>query len=630
VTYQLGIDLGTTYTAAAVSRASEQQSADPEMVGLGDRAAQVPSVLYLGADGSLLVGDAAERRAVTDPGRVVREFKRQIGDETPIVIDGTPHPTHELAASLVRWVVERVEQREGGPALRIALTHPASWGAHKKDLLAAALATRGLTVTFLAEPQAAALSYAAAERIEPGSTIAVYDLGGGTFDAAVVRKNGTFAVLGRPEGIDRLGGVDFDDAVFAHVREAVGEAFDALDPTDEAVLAGVARLRRECTEAKEALSADTEVQIPVLLPGLQTAVRMVRGEFEAVIRPQLEDTVDALHRAVASAGLTSADLTAVLLVGGSSRIPLISQLVSAEFDTRIAVDADPKNAIALGAALAISPRPQPRPQAPPVAHPPTPPAGVNPVPPAPAPALATPARPAMHPVAPPTLVAESDGGDGRPDRRRPVGLMFGAGGLFVAAALVAALLFAPGREDPLPAVGTVTSEAEVPPAPADQITDVVPAPAAEQDTGGGQRQAPGGGRAPAAPGPAPATAGPPPERDNDPPRTSAPATEPTTEPTTDPTTEPTTEPTTDPPPPDPGGDSGGTGQDAGAGDPPPDPGAASGATDPGVQESHFQGRAGPERGFPELPGSARGARQARAAARGTGAARPGTTGSRPW
>src|SRR5690606_37543452 len=162
---------------------------------------------------------------------------------------------------LVQWVGQRVAEREGAPARRITLTHPASWGAHKKELLQGALAARGLDVTFLAEPQAAALSYAASERVEHGSTIAVYDLGGGTFpfydlcggtcEAAVVHRTGTFTLLGHPEGIDRRGGVDFDGAVFAHVREAVGVAFDELDPADDTVVDAVSRLRRECKEARE-------------------------------------------------------------------------------------------------------------------------------------------------------------------------------------------------------------------------------------------------------------------------------------------------------------------------------------------------------------------------------------------
>jgi actin-like ATPase involved in cell morphogenesis len=545
MTYQLGIDLGTTYTAASVSRATEQQHADPEMVSLGDRAVQVPSVLYLAPDGSVLVGEAAERRASTDPDRVVREFKRQIGDEIPLVVGGRPYPAHELAATLVAWVVQRVAEREGGPARRIALTHPASWGQHKKELLHGALAARGLNVTFLAEPQAAALSYAAAERVERGSTIAVYDLGGGTFDAAVVRKNGTFTLLGRPEGIDRLGGIDFDDAVFTHVREAVGDAFDQLDPADDTAVAAVSRLRRECKEAKEALSADTEVRIAVLLPGLQTAVRLTRGEFEAMIRPQLEESVDALHRAVVSADLAPPDLTAVLLVGGSSRIPLVAQLVSAAFDRPVAVDADPKNAIALGAALSISPRPESWPAAniPPVAP-------VRPAPPSPVPAAhaapTTPVSPITDPPRPPvpSLAPDLPPSPALTGARRPV-VVFGAGGLLVAAAIAAALMYAPENPGPAPTGGTTTSVVQAP-----QLTEAPApenaAPAAVEEQGGNaaRPQNQGGAARPQNQGERPQSGDEDTGEDNEPPTTTT--TPPTTTPTS--TTTTTTTTTSDPPP----------------------------------------------------------------------------------
>jgi molecular chaperone DnaK len=364
--YQLGIDLGTTYTAAAVCRSSDRGWVEPEVVSLGSRSATVASVLFLAPDGSVLVGEAAERRALTDPDRVVREFKRRVGDPTPIVVAGRNWAPEELSARLVRWVVDRVAEREGGPADRIAITHPASWGTHKTGLLARALASQGLAVTFLAEPQAAALHYASTERVGVGTTIAVYDLGGGTFDAAVVRKGDAasagsgpagFGLLGRPEGLERLGGIDFDEVVFEHVRAGLPEAFENLDDTDPAVLSAVARIRRDCTEAKEALSADTEVSIPVLLPASRGSVRLHRSEFEQLIRPQIEETVDALRKAVGSAGLAPEQLTAVLLVGGSSRIPLVSQLVSEQLGRPVAVDADPKNAIAKGAALALSPKP---------------------------------------------------------------------------------------------------------------------------------------------------------------------------------------------------------------------------------------------------------------------------------
>ncbi len=349
--YTIGIDVGTSFTAAAVARGGNGEYADPESVILGSRSSTAASVVFLGDSGQLLVGDSAERRAATHPDRVVREFKRRLGDTVPLVVGGQSHRPEAIAASVVRWVVDRVAEREGSQAQAIAVTHPASWGPYKQSLLSDALARVGLSdVTFLTEPAAAAAHYASQARIEPGSTVAVYDLGGGTFDAAVVRKTDetSFEVLGTPQGIDQLGGVDFDEVVFAHLRAGVD--MPSLDPNDPDVLAAVARVRRDCTEAKEALSADTEVTIPVLLPQLQTRVRMVRSEFEGMVRDSLEDTVDALRRAVESAGIPESDVDSVLLVGGSSRIPLVAQLVSAEFGRPVTVDADPKASIALGAA----------------------------------------------------------------------------------------------------------------------------------------------------------------------------------------------------------------------------------------------------------------------------------------
>jgi molecular chaperone DnaK len=349
--YTIGIDVGTSFTAAAVARGGNGTYADPEAVALGSRASTTASVVFLGEAGQLLVGDSAERRAATHPDRVVREFKRRLGDTVPLVVGGQSHRPEDIAATVVRWVVDRVAEREGSAADAIAVTHPASWGPYKQALLKHALTEVGLTnITFLSEPAAAAAHYASQARIEPGSTVAVYDLGGGTFDAAVVRKMDevSFEVLGTPQGIDSLGGVDFDEAVFRHVRAGVD--MPSLDPTDPDVLAAVARVRRDCTEAKEALSADTEVTIPVLLPQLHTRVRMVRSEFEGMVRDSLEDTVDALRRALESAGIPEQDVDSVLLVGGSSRIPLVAQLLSAEFGRPIAVDADPKASIALGAA----------------------------------------------------------------------------------------------------------------------------------------------------------------------------------------------------------------------------------------------------------------------------------------
>ena len=349
--YSLGVDLGTTYTAAAIYRDGQV-----EIATLGNRAAAIPSVVLLREDETVLTGDAASRRGVTEPDRVAREFKRRVGDPTPIFLGGAPYSAETLMGKLLRAAVDEVAQREGGLPDRIAVTHPANWGPFKKDLLAQSITVADLSnVETLTEPEAAAILYAHNARVDPGEVVAVYDLGGGTFDAAVLRKTPTgFEILGQPEGIERLGGIDFDAAVFAHVARSLGGALENLDEDDPNAMAAVARLRHECIDAKEALSGDTDASIPVMLPDLQTEVRLTRTEFEGMVRPALADTITALHRALRSAKVEPDQVKAVLLVGGSSRIPLVAQLVGAELGRPVAVDAHPKHSIALGAALAAA------------------------------------------------------------------------------------------------------------------------------------------------------------------------------------------------------------------------------------------------------------------------------------
>src|SRR3954468_18179006 len=357
MSYWLGIDFGTTFTAAAVIRDAEQSV---ELVPLGENGTSTASVVFVAPDGSLVLGDAAVRRAVTDPDRVVREVKRRIGDQTPVLVSGEPIGAHTLAARFVRWVVDRVTEREGTLPNGIGVTYPASWGPHKRQLLSDALQFAGVgEVTLVTEPEAAAVAYTASGHVPAGSAIGVYDLGGGTFDATIVRQldGGGFELAGRPEGIDSLGGIDFDEAVFEQVRAHLGAAWAGLDFADPLVMTAAATLRRECTEAKKALSTDTEVTIPVMLPGVSTQVRMVRSEFEQLIAPAIDATIDVMRRSIGSAGLRPEDLSAVLLVGGSSRIPLVARQVGPELALRATVDSDRKAVVAIGAALAIAPRP---------------------------------------------------------------------------------------------------------------------------------------------------------------------------------------------------------------------------------------------------------------------------------
>ena len=345
--YVLGIDLGTTYSAAAVAEGDRV-----DIVQLGSRAATIPSIVVLRDDGEILVGDAAERRAGSEPARAAREFKRRLGDPTPMIVGGSPFGAEALMAQVLRAIVKQVSDERGEPPSLIAVTHPASYGDYKLDLLRQMVrqAEAGEAV-FIPEPVAAAVHYASQERIEPGSTVAVYDFGGGTFDAAVLRKTdaGSFEILGRPEGLERLGGIDFDEAVFSHVAETLGRA--ALEGDGGATArAAIGRLREECRDAKESLSADTEATIPVLLPAIQTEVRLTRAELEDIVRPRVRETAAALDRSVRSAGLEIGDIDRILLVGGSSRIPLVGQVLREMTGRPISRDAHPKHAIALGAA----------------------------------------------------------------------------------------------------------------------------------------------------------------------------------------------------------------------------------------------------------------------------------------
>jgi YVTN family beta-propeller protein len=348
MTYSLGVDLGTTFVAAAVARPT-----GVEMFTLGDRTVVTPAVVYPCEDGSILTGDAANRRAVIHPDLVGREVKRKLGDPTPIMLRGVPYPVTSLLAAFLRDVMQRVSAAEGEPPAGTVLTHPANWGPFRRELFDEVPLLAGVEAPqMVPEPAAAAAYYASSRQLGDGEIVAVYDLGGGTFDATVVRNQvAGLEILGTPEGIERLGGVDFDEAILSYVNYTAGGALTKLDMRDGQTAVALARLRQDCVLAKEALSLDTEAIIPVFLPGRHLEVRLTRADFEDMVRVAIESTIGALSRTVQSAGLQPSDLSSVLLVGGSSRIPLIAEMVSRELGRPAVVDTHPKYAVALGAAL---------------------------------------------------------------------------------------------------------------------------------------------------------------------------------------------------------------------------------------------------------------------------------------
>ncbi len=348
MSYVLAVDLGTTFTAAAILRDGGQ----PSVVTLEHHGTSVPSVLWIGSDGSTLVGTAAARRASTDGARVVREFKRRIGDTTPILVGGTPFSAEQLSARLLRWVYDTVTAQEGSPPVGMAVTHPANWGPYKLELLnqMLRLAEVGPTVT-ITEPEAAAIQYAASERLDVGQVVTVYDLGGGTFDVAILRTtDGGFDMLGEPEGVERLGGIDFDAAIYGDVVEQLGSALDDVPPDDPDWIAALTRLRDECTQAKETLSVAPDAVIEVWLPNGRRQVTVSAERFSELIQLPIVETIKAVRRALQGAHVNAADVSRLLLVGGSSRIPSIRSTLDEELGIPTAVDTHPKHAVALGAA----------------------------------------------------------------------------------------------------------------------------------------------------------------------------------------------------------------------------------------------------------------------------------------
>jgi molecular chaperone DnaK (HSP70) len=352
MTYSLGVDLGTTFVAAAVARPT-----GIAMVPLGDQAVVAPAVVAVRPDGSIVTGDAAERRAVSQPALVARGLKRRLGDPEPVGLGDVSYPVATLLGAQLRDVVTRVSDREGGPAERIVLSHPTTWTPTRRGRFEEVARAAGLEAPLLVTDAEAAVQHAAPSRLRDGGIVAVYDLGGGGFEATVVRTGpGGPEILGTPEGTDVLGGADIDEAILSYVDDAVGGALARLDLDDARTAVALARLRQDCVLAKETLSLDTEAVVPVFLPGRHFEIRLNRTTFEQMLRAPLQSTLDALSHAVRSAGLSPADVDAVLLVGGSTRIPMVAEMLGREFGRPLLEGVHPVHAVALGAAaLAAAP-----------------------------------------------------------------------------------------------------------------------------------------------------------------------------------------------------------------------------------------------------------------------------------
>nr|WHW29251.1 hypothetical protein [uncultured bacterium] len=309
-------------------------------------------MVAFGENSEVLVGEVAHGRMASRPQEVAREFKRRLGDPLGVSLGRTPVSADQLMAELLAWVVALATRQEGAPPEVVAVTHPANWGPYKLETMQGVLDLAGQSdAVLLPEPEAAAIHYANREHLAAGETVAVYDLGGGTFDAAILRRTSTgFEILGRPQGVERLGGIDLDEAIWLWVQDELAEELEGVDSTDPTVLSDLVRLRADCSQAKIVLSGDTSAEIFVRVGPIARHLRLTRDEYEVLVIPTLRPTVTALKRALSSADVAVEDLTQVLLVGGASRTPVVHRLVSEALRRPIAVDADPKASTALGAA----------------------------------------------------------------------------------------------------------------------------------------------------------------------------------------------------------------------------------------------------------------------------------------
>ena len=344
----IGIDLGTTNSCVAVMEGGE-----PVVIANAEGNRTTPSVVAFSKTGERMVGQVAKRQAVTNHERTISSIKRHMGTDYKVDIDGKKYTPQEISAMILQKLKADAEAYLGGPVSEAVITVPAYFNDAQRQATKDAGKIAGLEVKrIINEPTAAALAYGVDKEAE--QKIMVYDLGGGTFDVSILDiGDGVIEVLAT-NGNTHLGGDDFDECIMKYLVDEFKKA-EGIDLSNDKV--AMQRLKEAAEKAKIELSGVTSsnINLPYITADAtgpkHLDVTLTRAKFNELTAHLVEATVGPVKQAMADAGLTANDISKVLLVGGSSRIPAVQEEVKKLTGKEGFKGINPDECVAVGAAI---------------------------------------------------------------------------------------------------------------------------------------------------------------------------------------------------------------------------------------------------------------------------------------
>ena len=345
----IGIDLGTTNSCVAVLEGGE-----PTVIANAEGSRTTPSVVGFAKNGERLVGETAKRQAITNPDRTISSIKRHMGENYKVTIDNKDYTPQDISAMILGKLKADAESYLGEKVTEAVITVPAYFSDAQKQATKDAGKIAGLDVKrIINEPTAASLAYGL-DKDEASHKILVYDLGGGTFDVSILELgDGVFEVLAT-NGDTRLGGDDFDEALLTFMADSFAKENGVDLRADKMALQ---RLKEAAEKAKKELSSaqTTNVNLPFITVNengpLHMNMDITRAKFEQLTAGLVERTVEPMRKAMADAGVTNADIAKVILVGGSTRIPAVQEVVKKVTGKEPFKGINPDECVAVGAAI---------------------------------------------------------------------------------------------------------------------------------------------------------------------------------------------------------------------------------------------------------------------------------------